>query len=270
MLSLLAYPPVLRGFVVLLAASFSFPVAGVWVIRLNLLPYRFMLMHGALLGGAIAMAAGWTPLPAVVGVNILLVFAANGLIRRLRLDAGLATVFLMVASLGGAMALVYAAEVPAQDTLAILWGNIFAVGTIELAATLTFAVAVGIFTVVFEGPVTAVIYDRRIAFTAGVDDGLVHGVLLGIIALTVAFAMRVVGALLLDALLLLPAILASLGARSVRSLYRRAVLIGGALGTAGFLLALIVDLPVGAAVALVGAGALVFTLPFSRRKHDHG
>ncbi|MDF1568876.1 MAG: metal ABC transporter permease [Spirochaetaceae bacterium] len=260
MLNLLTYPPIWRGLVVLLFAAASFPIAGVWVIRLNLLPYRFMLMHGAMLGGAVGLTLGISPLPTVMAVNIILVLLADVLSNRGRLDAGLTTIFLMVASLGGAMALLYGAAVPAQDALGLLWGNLFAVSPTEIAATILFCLGLALFGKLYGLRIQAVIFDRDVAFTSGVDDAAVMRALLIVIGLTVAFAMRIIGALLLDALLLIPAIIASVGAPSLKALYRRAVLIGMAIGVGGFILALLIDLPVGAATALLGAAALAFVL----------
>lgn len=264
MLRMLSYPPILRGLIVLIAASAAFPVAGVWIIRLNLLPYRFMLMHGAMLGGAIGLALGISPLPSVIIVNILLVLLADLLANRGRLDAGLTTVFLMVASLGGAMALLYGAGVPAQDALGLLWGNLFAVSPPETVATVLFCIGLLLFSRIFSLRIQAVIFDRDIAFTAGVNDTAVMRILLIVTGLTVAFAMRIIGALLLDALLLIPAIIASIRAHSLSRLYRRSILVGLMIGIGGFAAALATDLPVGASTALLGAAALGAVLIWNR------
>lgn len=264
MLNLLAYPPILRGLIVLIAASAAFPVAGVWIVRLNLLPYRFMLMHGAMLGGAVGLAMGVSPLPAVIVVNILLVLLADLMANKGRLDAGLTTVFLMVASLGAAMALLYGANVPAQDALGLLWGNLFAVSRPETLATILFCIGLLLFSRIFSLHIQAVIFDRDVAFTAGVNDAAVMRALLIITGLTVAFAMRIIGALLLDALLLIPAIIASVRAHSLSGLYRKSIIIGLGIGIGGFAASLATDLPVGASTALLGATALGVTLIWNR------
>ncbi len=256
LLNLLTYPPILRGFIVLLASSAAFPVAGVWILRLNLLPYRFMLMHGAMLGGAIALALGIGQLPAVIVINVFLVLLADAMANKGRLEAGMSTMFLMVASLGAAMALLYGASVPAQDAMALLWGNLFAVSKLETAATVLYCIGLLLFARLRNMQIQAVIYDRDIAFTAGVNDTAEMRALLIVTALTVAFAMRVIGALLLDALLLIPVIIASIGTHSLAGLYKNAIIIGLGIGIAGFFGALATDLPVGATTALIGAAVL--------------
>ena len=223
-----------------------------------------MLMHGALLGGAIALALDFMQLPVIIVTILTLVILTDFMTNRRRLDAGLSTIFLMTASLGGAMALIYGAQVPAQKALNLLWGNLFAVSPVETAVTILFCLGVVIFTRVFHLQIQAVIFDRDVAFTAGVNDVWMMRVLLAMIGLTAAFAMRVIGALLLDALLLLPVFISSLGARSLSGLCKRSVTVGIGLGLIGFIVSLATDLPVGAATALTGALVLVLVLIFKR------
>ena len=51
-----SYPPIMRGFLALVIAGCFFPMAGVFILRLNLVTLRFTLMHAALLGAAIGLA----------------------------------------------------------------------------------------------------------------------------------------------------------------------------------------------------------------------
>ncbi len=260
MLHLLSYPPIIRGFIVLLSLSALLPITGVWVLRLNLLPYRFMLMHGSLLGGAIALAFNLSQLPVLIITLFILIILADSMANQSRLDAGQVTIFLMTASLGGAMALLYGAQVSAQNTLGLLWGSLFVISSIEVVSIILFCTGLAIFARVYHLKIQAVIFDRDAAFTAGVNDTWMMRILLILIGLIVAFAMRIIGALLLDALLLVPVIIGSTGTRSLAGLYKRSVITGIGLGLSGFATSLATDLPVGATTALAGALVLGITL----------
>lgn len=72
-LSLFLLEPVFRGFFALLISGSAFPLCGVMVLRLNLIPLRYMLMHGVILGGAIALATSLPIVPSVIVINFLLV-----------------------------------------------------------------------------------------------------------------------------------------------------------------------------------------------------
>ena len=71
---LFSLAPVLKGFIAMSISGAVFPFCGVMVLRLNLVPMRYMLMHGVILGGAIAMALELPLLPITVAVNLILVF----------------------------------------------------------------------------------------------------------------------------------------------------------------------------------------------------
>jgi len=73
LLSILSYPPILLGGIILFVSGLVFPPSGIFILRLNLVPLRFVMMHGALLGGAFALWIGVSPLPLALAVNFLLI-----------------------------------------------------------------------------------------------------------------------------------------------------------------------------------------------------
>ncbi|MFW5689519.1 MAG: metal ABC transporter permease, partial [Spirochaetota bacterium] len=85
-----------------------------------------------------------------------------------------------------------------------------------------------------------------------------YGVLFGV-ALTVGVAMRLLGALMLDVLLLLPALAAGQVARSMRSLFALARLFGLVAAVSGFFLSLAADVPASTGVAAAGVLILIAT-----------
>src|SRR6056297_2206793 len=125
MLELLSLKPILKGFIVLTLAGLTFPVAGVYLFRLNLLPLRFMLMHGAILGGAMALALHINPFWTTIAVNLLLVIIMAKSSRTLKTDTGQMSTFFMVISISLAFIIIYKFNVPARDTLTLLWGNLY-------------------------------------------------------------------------------------------------------------------------------------------------
>src|SRR4030042_469101 len=87
-IDIFSYPPLFKGFVALVAAGICFPLIGVFILRLHLVSLKFTLMHGAFLGGALAMAAGVDPLLLGLGCNLLIVLTLAPLARATRLTPG--------------------------------------------------------------------------------------------------------------------------------------------------------------------------------------
>jgi len=245
----LSLPPVRRALIAIAVSSLAFPLSGVLVLEMNLITLRFALMHGALLGGAIAVAAAVNPLLPTIVIGAALVAAIGRISRRTGQNPGFVTAMLMTISIAGAAVIVYRFNVPAKDTLAIIWGNVYALNTGDLLVTIGLAIALIAVVIVWQSQVTAVLFDPEIAFTSGINEPLVYYAILGMVALTVAVAMRLVGALLLDVLILLPALAGRQLARSSRQLFVLSSLAGLISGVGGFFLSIAVDIPVSTAAA---------------------
>ena len=251
----LSLPPVRRALIAVLVSGVAFPLSGVLVLEMNLITLRFALMHGALLGGAIAVAAGIHPLAPTIAVGAIMVIAIGRISRKTGQNPGLITTMFMTASVAAAAVIVYRFNVPAKDTLALIWGNVYALRPVDLMVTIAVAAVIVGVIVGFRRQIVAVLYDPEVAFIAGVNEPLIYYAVLGIVALTVAVAMRLVGALLLDVFILLPALAARQIARSGAQLFLYASAIGLVSGVVGFSASLTLDIPVSTATA---APALIF------------
>lgn len=256
------YAPILRGFLILFLAGTLFPLTGVFVLRLNLITLRFMLMHGTLLGGAIALGFGVEPLYMGVAINLLLILGVAKMSRSTGTNIGHITTFFMVLTIGLAFAVMYKMNVPAKDTLSILWGNLFALSRTDAILTAAFSLGSLSFVVLLFRPLKALIFSREVALTSGVREGLLYNTVLVLTGLTIAFAMKLIGALLLDALLLLPALMATFFAKSTRGMFILAGIFGFASSISGFFVSLALDIPASSGVTIIaaiflGAGALI-------------
>ena len=262
----LTLPPIQRGLAALLMAGISFPLIGVFVVRMNLITMRFMLMHGALLGGALALALGIAPMLGGIGINLLLIVILIVLTQRSELSAGYLVTFFMVLSVALAVIVIYKAGVPAKDALSILWGNIYAVTERELLihGLLSAGILLGILTA--RRPLTAVLFHPEIAASAGVRAETYRRLILVSTGLTIALAMRLIGALLLDSLILLPAVSALLIAGSTGGMFLFSSLFGLTASVCGFLLSLALDIPASAGVTLTSALIFVILLGVQRMR----
>lgn len=249
----LRYAPVSRGFLVLMLSGAVFPLVGVFVLRLNLITLRFALMHASLLGSAIALAAGINPLLVGMAANSALVVAIARIRGRAVRDIGFVTTFFMVLTVGLAFAVIYRFNVSTNDSLQILWGNIYAMTPLDARLTALFAAVVVAFVVLRFPAIAAVLFDRDVATSVGVRESLVYTTIVLLVGLTISFVMRLIGALLLDAILILPALMAVSCARSLRGTFIWASVFGTIVALGGFVFAILADLPVSSGVTIFGA-----------------
>lgn len=252
--------PILKGLILLIVAGVAFPVTGVYLLRLNLLLLRFMLMHGAILGGAVALAFQWNPFITTIIINLALVLMMTKTSLSLKTDAGYISIFFMVFSIALAFILIYKFHVQTKDTLSILWGSLFSSSWTEVVVVALFSLLLILFQWFYSRRLQAFFFDREIAYTSGVNERSLYYSIILLTAVTVAMAMKIIGALLLDALLLLPALIATLHAKSLRGVIIWSSVWGGLFALGGFFIALLFDIPASSAIAALAA--VVFIVIF--------
>lgn len=266
LLKLLSLKPIIFGFIGMLVSGFSFPLAGVIIVRNSLIPMRYMLMHGVILGGIFSIALGLPLLPVVILINILLVFIMV-FIGKDKLGAGglsTASTLMMVCTMGIASLLSHVFDVPAKDTLELLWGSPFALTSFDLTVLSVLAVIVVLYICIFFKQISMVFFDSDIAVSMGVNVKLHNTVMLLVTALIISVAMKMVGALLIDALVILPVVTASRNAKGLKNLFVRSSVTGFILSFAGYVISLLLNLPVSGIIAVLSI--LVIIIQFCVEK----
>ena len=250
--------PVQRAGVALLLAAVALPVIGVVIVGLDIMPVRFAMMHVALLGIAVGLLTGLDPMLCAL---VACALSGAGVAPLARTPDGLSGAMGLLMSLAVAAALLVLAVsgVNASGAFALLWGSILSVGTADLVVLAALAVVVPSLFWWRRREVALLLYDREPAQCSGVPVRFLTTALLVLVAVAVAGAIKLTGALLVDALTLLPALAARRLGRSLWSITLWAVGIGVAVNLTGFLLALWLDWPPGPVLVLT-AGAVVLAV----------
>ncbi|MGE4452928.1 MAG: metal ABC transporter permease [Sphaerochaeta sp.] len=260
----ISLPPVTKGLLAMAIAGLCFPASGVMVLRLDLVPMRYMLMHGVILGGAISLALSLPLLPVSIALNIILVLAMMHLAKDTRHGFGLASAAAMVFTMAAASLVMHLWDVPAKDTLQLLWGSPFALSWADIAVLIAIAVILVTYLLTSFRTISAIFFDQEIAWSLGMPVKAHYTAMVLVIAMVIAFSMKLLGALLIDALLILPVLVAGKRAQSLKQLLLYSCLIGLFVSTFGFLAAIATDLPPSGTVALLSA--LLFIIPTTHKK----
>lgn len=263
---LLELPAVRWAGLALVLGAIGLPVVGVIIIGLDIMPVRFAMMHVALLGIAVGLLTGVDPLLcALVACGL----SGAALTPLARTPSGLsgAMGLLMSLAIAAALLVLSISGVNAAGAFELLWGSILATKPGDVIVLGVLAVVIPVLFWLRHRQMALLLHDRELAACSGVRVERLTLVLLVIVAVAVAGAIRLTGALLVDALTLLPALAARRLARSLRAMVIWAVAIGVTVNLAGFALALLLDMPPGPVLVLVaGVVAIVAHLvPASRR-----
>jgi zinc transport system permease protein len=176
-------------------------------------------------------------------------------------DQALALVFYTGIALG--VVLVAQAGALNVNLFQYLFGSILTVTRSDLALIAALG-AVGLATIaLLYRALAGVVIDEEGARVVGVPIGSLNVALAALTAVTVALSMRVVGILLVAALMVLPVSAAGRIAWSMRSTLVMSILIGLASALSGLTISYYADLPPGGTIVLVAAGGYLLALAVS-------
>ncbi len=208
--------------------------------------------HAAVLGVALALAFNMS---IFLGVG-LVALAMAVLIYGLSPERGSVDTLLGVLAHGAlAMGLVAVTLIPGQrvDLDAYLFGDVITVTRMDLMIIWGgTALVVGVLWWRWSALLTATL-SPDLAYAAGIEPRRQQLVLTLMLAAVVAVAMKVVGALLITALLIIPAATARKYAQTPERMALLSVVIGVVAALAGLRLALLMDTPVGPSIICVAA-----------------
>ena len=179
-------------------------------------------------------------------------------------DQALALVFYSGIALG--VVLVASAGALDVDLFQYLFGSILTITRVDLAVIAVLG-AIGLAAIgLLYRPLAAVVIDEEGARVAGVPIGTLNVAVAALAAVTVALSMRVVGILLVAALMVLPVAAASRVAWSMRSTFLLSLAIGLGSALVGLSIAYYADLPPGGTIVLVAAAAFLVALADDARR----
>lgn len=140
------------------------------------------------------------------------------------------------------------------DLFSYLFGSILAISTTELLVAAGLFVAVLGLLWLYYHELVALTFNEELAMVSGIRVRFLNSLLAALTALTVVLAMKLVGVMLISALLILPASAALQVARGFRMTVVLAVLIALLAVIGGIVLSFLFNLPSGATIILLAFG----------------
>ncbi|MHC4931885.1 MAG: metal ABC transporter permease [Planctomycetota bacterium] len=259
MLEALDFPFFQRALVAGLLASLACGVMGSYVVVKRIASISGGLAHAAFGGVGLGYLLGFEPIFGALGFALLSGIGIGITYRRL--GEGLDTLVAMVWSVGMAMGVLFVALSPgyAPDLMTYLFGSILFVGMEYVLAVLLLDLVIVLVVWALFRKLEALIFDEEYAEVAGVRVGPHFLLLLALTSLAVVTLIRIVGVILVIALLTIPAVIARRWSSSLLRMMVGATLIGAACTAAGLFLAyglgsgLDVDVPTGPLIVLLAA-----------------
>lgn len=252
-----------RALIVAAIVGVSAPVMGTYLVqrRLTLLGdgIGHMALTGVAAGWLAAAAAGasnrddWA-VPGAVIASILGALIIEYLRDRGKASGDVALALLFYGGIAGGVLLIGIAGGTTNNLNAYLFGSISTVTVMDLWLSFVLAVVVLIVGVGLRPALFALCHDQEFATASGLPVRALSVLISVTAALTVAVAMRVVGVLMVSALMVIPVATAQLVTRSFVSTMRFAMLIGVLVAEAGLIITYVYDISPGAMIVILAVG----------------
>ena len=257
---LLGSPLMQRALLAAILVGAAAPVVGTFLVqrRMALLGdgIGHVALTGVALGWLVGSWAGLVPQDALALPGAVIAAVVSSIVIELvrergRTSGDLALALMFYGGIAGGVLLIKLAGGTNANLISYLFGSISTVSTADLwwtvaLAVLVLGVGVGLRTALF-----AVSHDEEFARASGLPVRLLSMIVATIAALTVTIAMRVVGLLLVSALMIVPVAIAQLFARSFSRTMTIASVIGVVVSVAGLVLTYWQDIPPGATIVVL-------------------
>jgi zinc transport system permease protein len=233
------------------------PTLGMFIVLRRFSLMADTLSHVALMGVAVGLATHTYPTASALVAATVAAVVIEQLRTRGRLPGDVALAVVLYGSLAVAVVVISTSEGLNLDLFGFLFGSVLGTSTTDLWLLGGLAVAVVLFVGVFFVELAQAAYDDDLARVNGIPIGRINLGLAILTGATITLSMRVVGVLLVGAMLIVPVLVGLRLAKGLRAAIVAAVAAGVASAFGGLVIAFYADVAAGGTIVLVAMALLV-------------
>lgn len=246
----------IAGFLLALVLSFL----GVFVTLKRVSFFGDGIAHASLAGIALGIITGFSPFVVALLIGVLFGAGVYLLEHRTKLpsDTIIGILFTTGMAVGVILLSLQAGYQP--DLISFLFGNILAIQTSDLFIIGSVGGAIFIYFLLMYRRYALLIFDPDEAWLKGLPVQVLDFIFYVVLALAVVLGVKLLGIVLVSALLIIPAASAKLVTSSFRSLIVVSILLGELAVFTGLVTSYIFDLPSGAVVILISTAIFILLM----------
>jgi len=264
MFELLQYEFMRNALAAGLLAAVACGIVGVYVVVKRLVFISGGIAHTSFGGIGLGYFLGINPIIGALFFALGAGLTIGVVTRRTRLPEDTAIGVLWAVGMAVGVLLIGLTPGYAPDLMSYLFGNILTVPFDDLVLMLVLDGVILGLVAAFYKEYLVLSFDEEYATATGLPVEKLGMLLLCMIALTVVVLIRVVGMILVIALLTFPAAMARQFTHNMKTMMVLSVCLGGLFTVGGLVLSYVLGLPSGATIILLGGVALAATLVVSR------
>jgi len=241
---------------------------GVFVVRMRLSTIGYSISHGAFAGAALGVATSTDPLLTAMVFSAMTALFIGPVADKARLPIDMITSIAF--SLNMALAFIFLTLSPqvglSSEVAGVIWGSIISVTNKDLVFLTALCSVTLALIYLFWKELFAIMFNRKMAEADGINTKPFIYFMIFLAGIVVAFSLKLVGGILVYALLFNPASSALQYLHDIKKIIVLSPIIGVASCITGFFISLIFDVPVGASIALISTLIFAFSVLFSPKR----
>jgi len=266
---LFQYPFVQRMFLAGLLASIACGIIGTYVVVKRIVFVSGGIAHTTFGGIGFAYYLQYMDIIVIEPLVGALIFALIAAIimglpyirTRLREDSTIGILWVVGMALGVIfLNQVDRSEILVQDPVSILFGNVLLIKMQDLYLMLGLLILIIFVTIFLYKDLHILTFDEEFARISGIRVDVLYMILMVLIALTTVVLIKVVGVILVIAMLTIPAAISNLFTHNLKNMMFFAIIIGCIVTFNGSLISLNFDLPPGATIVISLAFLFIITI----------
>lgn len=255
-----------RAFLAAAMIAVIAPCIGAPIVLKRLSSIGDATSHSALAGIALGLVLGINPILSAVIFSILAVLGIEALRKVFKFYGEIATVVVMSAGIGLTAVLSGFITNGSSNLNSFLFGSIVAISDFEMYLTIGLGIAVIAVSALLYKELFFVTFDEEAARLSGVPVGTINFIIMTLTAITVSVASRVVGALMISSLLVIPVAAAMTIARSYKQTMVLSIIFAEIFTLAGLFISYYLDLRPGGTIVLLGVIFLIIIMLVTKNK----
>ncbi len=264
MLEILQFPFMQRALIAGLVLAVMLAYLGIFAVLRRMAFFSGGIAHASLAGVAIGVLAGVYPLYTALLFSVAFALIIYLLEQKAKLpsDTAIGILFSFGMALGVVLMSFKSGYQP--ELVSFLFGNILAISTADLYLIIPLALALTAIVALKQKKATLLALSPEFAYLSGVNPNIYQPLFYVFLAIAVVLGIKIVGVVLVSALMIVPVSTAKMLTRTFASLIVFTVLFAVVSVASGVAVSYYADLPTGPAIVLVGValfiGALLWRL----------
>jgi ABC-type Mn2+/Zn2+ transport system permease subunit len=266
MLELFAYDFMQRSLLAAAMVGGLCSVIGVFVVLRGLAFVGAGTAHAAFAGVALGYLIGWPPLGLAILFGLATVWITGWVEEKGRMKLDVSIGILYTTTMALAIRFIGLMKTYNAEVYGYLFGSVLSVTSEELRVIGALSVLVLGLIVLFSKELYFIAFDQEMAEASGVPARRIFFLLLTLVALTVVVSLKTVGAILVFAMILIPASTAYQLTSSLRKLTLYSIAIGVTTAVVGVMISATWDVPSGPAIVLLATTVFFISVLLSPKR----